>query len=590
MYKTQAPATRYGMYAATAVLILAPILGVIRNGLQVFTTSAFWFGLYGWLAVAIIVGYLVYLGLSLFGMQTADRFEVNQLETPALMGANRAASREIDATSTPAPISAGVSAAMPDWETADLPSPPRFNFRNAIAVIGPGAILLGTSIGSGEWLLGPAVTAQYGGAMLWIATASIILQVVMNTEFIRYTMYTGEPIYTGFMRTQPGPSFWAIVYSVLAFLQLGWPGWASSAATALTALLIGGIPGPEDANLIKIFGLAWFLSTVAIVVFGAKIEETMELVQWFFITAILLFLIVIGVTFVSPATWGRVATGFVSFGTTPEGVDWVKLGGFAAYAGAGGIINGGISNWFRDKGFGMGGVVGYIPAIIGGRRVPLTDRGKVFPLTSENMRRWREWWKFAAADQYGLWVIGCFLGMGLPALLTLHFIPPGTEFKNNFAVAVYQAQYLAQDAGSYMWFITLLVGFWILYSTQLGITDVFVRTVTDIIWSGSRHVRAWRGGDIRFVYYSVLSLFTLWGIFILLSGVRPLFLVLLGANIAGLNFVFLGLHTLYINRKFLPPQLRPPLWREVVVLLAVAFFAFFFFKALPDIITQIADI
>jgi hypothetical protein len=86
----------------------------------------------------------------------------------------------------------------------------------------------------------------------------------------------------------------------------------------------------------------------------------------------------------------------------------------------------------------------------------------------------------------------------------------------------------------------------------------------------------------------VLSLFTVWGVFILLSGLKPLLLVLLGANMAGLNFVFLGLHTLYVNRKFLPADLRPPRWKEVVVLLAVVFFAFFFFQAVPDMIKQIA--
>jgi hypothetical protein len=402
-------------------------------------------------------------------------------------------------------------------------------------------------------------------------------------------MYTGEPIYTGFIRTKPGSSFWAVVYSLLAFLQLGWPGWAASAATAIAAMFVGSVPGPEHANLVKICGLILFLSTVAIAASGSKVERTMELVQWFFVSAILIFLIAIGVTLVSPATWGRVASGFVSFGSVPQGADWVKLGGFAAYAGAGGVINGGISNWFRDKGFGMGGVVGYIPALIGGRKVSLTHTGKVFPLTTQNKQRWKNWWKFVAVDQYGLWVVGCFLGMGLPALLTLQFIPAGTDFgKNQMAVAVQQAEFLARDVGGFMWIITLLVGFWILYSTQLGITDVFVRTLTDLIWSSNRHVRAWRGGDVRFVYYGVLSLFTLWGVAIILSGIRPLLLILLGANMAGLNFVFLGLHTLYINRKFLPAEIRPPLWREVVVVLAVIFFAFFFFQAVPGIVQQLA--
>jgi hypothetical protein len=590
MSKHQAPATKYGMYAAYCVLVVGFISGIIRHGLQVLTDTAFWFGLYGWLAAAIVIGYLVYLGWQIFGRRTVD--EPQESESPekvSTMGARVRMPREANAIATSS-VGATVEAGLlPAWEMADLPNPPRFNLSNALTIVGPGAILLGISIGSGEWLLGPAVTAQYSGSLLWLATASIVLQVMMNTEFIRYTMYTGEPIYTGFMRTKPGASFWALVYSVLAFLQLGWPGWASAAATALTALIIGDMPGPEHANLIKLIGLFWFLSTVAIVAFGAKIEQTMELVQWFFVAAILLFLLVIGVVFVSPATWVRVANGFVSFSGVPEKVDWSLVGGFAADAGAGGVLNGTISNWFRDKGFGMGGVVGYIPAIIGGRKVPLTHAGKVFPLTAENKRRWREWWKFAAVDQYGLWAVGCFLGVGLPALLTLQFIPAGTEFKNEFGIAVYQAKYLSWAVGSdFMWFVTLLVGFWILYSTQLGITDAFARTVTDIIWSGSRHARAWRSGDIRFVYYSVLSLFTVWGVFILLSGLKPLLLVLLGANMAGLNFVFLGLHTLYVNRKFLPADLRPPRWREVIVLLAVVFFAFFFFQAVPDMIKQIA--
>jgi hypothetical protein len=40
----------------------------------------------------------------------------------------------------------------------------------------PGIVLAGTSIGSGEWLFGPAVTAQYGAALLWLALLSILFQ------------------------------------------------------------------------------------------------------------------------------------------------------------------------------------------------------------------------------------------------------------------------------------------------------------------------------------------------------------------------------------------------------------------------------
>ena len=35
---------------------------------------------------------------------------------------------------------------------------------------------MGIQIGGGEWLLGPAVTAKYGGSLMWIATVAIVLQ------------------------------------------------------------------------------------------------------------------------------------------------------------------------------------------------------------------------------------------------------------------------------------------------------------------------------------------------------------------------------------------------------------------------------
>src|SRR5215208_3923782 len=117
---------------------------------------------------------------------------------------------------------------LPAWAEGELPAPPPFGVASALRLIGPGAIALGISIGSGEWLLGPSVTARYGAALLWVATVSILLQVILNQEMVRYTIATGEPIFNGFMRTRPGPAFWGVVYSTLLFVQIGWPGWALS--------------------------------------------------------------------------------------------------------------------------------------------------------------------------------------------------------------------------------------------------------------------------------------------------------------------------------------------------------------------------
>ena len=47
------------------------------------------------------------------------------------------------------------------------------------------------------------------------------------------SLHTGapgvEPVFTGFMRTRPSSTFWAWVYALLYFLQVGWPAWAGTA-------------------------------------------------------------------------------------------------------------------------------------------------------------------------------------------------------------------------------------------------------------------------------------------------------------------------------------------------------------------------
>src|SRR6476619_4174617 len=119
---------------------------------------------------------------------------------------------------------------LPPWNVSDLPAPPPFSYRNLFKVIGPGAVMAATSIGGGEWLVGPAAAVKYSAAIFLIATVAIVLQVIFNLEAIRYTLYTGEPIYGGIMRLKPGPRFWAGFYTLLGLFQLGWPALAGSAA------------------------------------------------------------------------------------------------------------------------------------------------------------------------------------------------------------------------------------------------------------------------------------------------------------------------------------------------------------------------
>ena len=68
------------------------------------------------------------------------------------------------------------SKAMPRWTTGELIDVPRVGWRDIFAMLGPGVVLSASAIGGGEWLLGPTVTAKYGGSLMWLAAMSIIFQ------------------------------------------------------------------------------------------------------------------------------------------------------------------------------------------------------------------------------------------------------------------------------------------------------------------------------------------------------------------------------------------------------------------------------
>src|SRR5437868_4151556 len=143
---------------------------------------------------------------------------------------------------------------MPRWDEGPLVDAPKFTLRNWFAMLGPGLLMGGAAIGGGEWLMGPAVTARYGGALMWLATLSILGQVVYNLEISRYALYTGEPIFTGKFRTLPGPRFWLCAYLVLDFGAV-FPYLAANAATPLAAVILGKIPvATEHWTTLSLFG------------------------------------------------------------------------------------------------------------------------------------------------------------------------------------------------------------------------------------------------------------------------------------------------------------------------------------------------
>ncbi len=460
------------------------------------------------------------------------------------------------------PLSTRDHGCLPAWRECDLPEPLPFSFVNLLRTIGPGAILLAGAIGGGEWIVGPMMAIKYGTGILWIATIGIILQTIFNLEAIRYTLYTGEPILTGIMRLSPGPKLWAPFYILIGVAQLATPALAAGCAVVLFGAIAGEMPTPDDKATLNWIGMGLIAAAAILLLSGKSIERVLEKASWAMIIFIFAFLFAVNVFAVPTETSLNTLKGFLVVRPLPTGVNLVLIGLFAATAGSGGLGNLAVTNWFRDKGFGMGAHVGGIGGALSSEHATLQPVGAVFPLTPENRRRWSTWWRYALLDQQALWGVGCFLGMFLNVNLAIALIPPGTEL-TGYNVGAFQAEHLAKQLWHGLWLLTLLNGFWILFSTHLGNTDVLVRTVADVLWASSPTVRRWPASRL---YACLLILLTAWALYaIRLGTVIELFQVL--GIVASPILALAAIQILRINTRFLPPELRPSLWRRVVLVL-----------------------
>lgn len=483
---------------------------------------------------------------------------------------------------------------LPPWGVADLPEPQPLATRSWWSFIGPGIVMCGIAIAGGEWLVGADITARYGGGLMWIATLAIVAQLFYNLECGRYALYCGEPMITGFMRLWPGPAAWiglVFVLSIGAFI----PAMSTNAAAVAVAAWLGRPPLAADAGMVKLVAYVFLgLVTLPILV-GGKVYTMLQAIFTIKVAVVLGFCLLVGLAFVEREYWWLIFSGFLRFGTVPvtdaagreAAVNafahclatgaWPSLdlqnvaliGAFAGYAGAG-LSNATYSNYVRDKGWGMGASVGAIPSLVGGRTITLSHLGKVFPLTPDNLRRFREWWKYVLTDQVLVWMPGCFMGMVLPGLISLQFSRHSTLYAHkkdlDWAQALISADGIRHgiaDPGlaGFLWTATLVVGMVVLLPSQLAVVEDFARKWTDIAWSGmSRMRRSARRPSIRSLYYGILAFYVVWSYFcawLFNTYGSPKLMATFIANFNNLALGGTAFAVLAVNRRFLPPPLRP---------------------------------
>ncbi len=132
-------------------------------------------------------------------------------------------------------------------------------------------------------------------------------------------------------------------------------------------------------------------------------------------------------------------------------------------------------------------------------------------------------------------------------------------------VAAMAAQGMADrypGLASFFWITTLACGFLVLAPGQVSVGDQIARRWTDMIWSASTRAHRLKGGQVRFIYYGIVILYAVWG-FVILWLFSAFRIAKIGVVLGNLALGYSTLQALYVNRKLLPPAMRPGVFLQL---------------------------
>ena len=451
------------------------------------------------------------------------------------------------------------------FKQLDLPKVPKLRH-----IVGPSAIMLGASIGSGETLFWPQLVARYGWGLYWLFIAAVCIQFVVNTEIQRWTLATGESVFRAFERVHPVVP---LAMLVGGFVSLGWPGWAASAAQiGAEGLALGtyGVGGVELAGW-RLFGIflmvfIWITYQVTPLMYNVVERIQIVLVSLSIVFTLVLFGLIgsVDVLFNIPASVTAIG------GSAPTGSIAVLVGALA-YAGAGGYLNLSQSLWIREKGYGMGRYQGRIKnPFAGDDPETVHENGFTFPPDRTNLERWRGWWRVTQLEHLLTFFSGLLVVTTALVVIAVS-LAPGTALG---AVDMWLVQ-IAPASGGVTTEVIYVTLFLALFTTEYAIVESFVRNSSDIIYELYGREAGW---SLPRLFWGLLTVFCGWGVLILLLPIAiddPFGLLVVGAAMSGLMMWPYIVVVQLVNTVRLPEHTMPGWGRVVAMWLAAAFFGYF---------------
>ena len=438
---------------------------------------------------------------------------------------------------------------IPPLREADLPSREVSLWK----LIGPGAILVGLSIGSAEIIMWPWVTAQFGASMLWAAALGVFLQIFVNLEIGRWAIATGDTTYTAYARLSM-----AVIHAMLGigFIMTCLPGWARISGVALKALLLG----PDHASADWLWTTVTFVG-VLLVLFGPKVmyaalERTVVAMVVFIIAGLLVVVYEVGNTeYLTEIGRGLVNVGHIE---TSDNFSFYRFFAAMVFAGSGGSGNLWYAFYLRDKNVGMGARIPRLTNRFRSREETDTPVGYIYPETPENQRRFRDWFRYLAIDQ-----VVIFFGLNMFTILLFAYAAMSVLYAQGIVPAEGrilwdEAVILQQSMGTAGRYLFLVIGMAALFSTQLAVVDGTARAWAYILTTCFKAPRRFTQNEWYPPIAVAACVIGIAGTILLeTTGVSGLMFVFLTAMLGGFIMAIYVPLTLYANLKFLPRSARP---------------------------------
>lgn len=434
-----------------------------------------------------------------------------------------------------------------------------------LKMMGPGVVMAGIAIGSGELIMWPWITSVVGADLLWAAAIGIFLQLWINIEVGRWTVVTGESPFNGMVRVLK-----VIVYLWVAIIVVGkfLPGWARETGVALRNMILG-----VESSSPQWLWTAIVFAIVAIILFGPKVIYTAVERSIMVLIAIIVFGLVYLVWQIgSREIFAEMWAGLLNVGHFPEfpvdihaadgsvrdQLTFSRFFGAVVFAGLGGLGNLYYAYYLREKRVGMGARMPTLMSAVHKHEIKEMDTGYSYPDTSENRRRFKDWMRFVHFDQVVFfWILGSF-----------------TMFLFIFgALAVLYPLGLVPDQGSLIWdlasileesmgmkgrYLFLVVGMAALFSTQLGGVDGSSRIFADLLHTNFKFGRRFKLEQWYMILVGttmIVGTLSVW--FFEKYGASGLDFLFISALIGGFAMAVYVPLLLYMNLTHLPKSARP---------------------------------